>query len=91
MPAKAKYLSSKWQRASKVTAAILGSYLATMFIHMAAVQLADKSAAALMTTAYSTFLMWVAFMTLAFLVKKGWHIWAIYGGITLVCSLILFL
>ncbi|TRX60735.1 hypothetical protein FNH22_06735 [Fulvivirga sp. M361] len=90
MPAKSKYLSDTWTRVSKVTAAILGSYIATMLMHIATATLVTNNAPVILTTSYSAFLIWIAFMVLAFFIKKAWHVWCLFGSVIIVCSLIIF-
>lgn len=90
MPAKAKYLSSPRERASKVVAALLGSYVVTMLLHTALAKLVSNDTTVVVSGAYTTFLLWVGFMVLAFLVKRSWHIWALYGLLAGPCLLILF-
>lgn len=91
MPAKEKYLSSGWSRFSKVTAAILGGYLVTMLIHIAAAKIPEDDTNLIITTAYSSFLMWVGFMILAFFIKKAWQVWTLYSLIGLCCAALIFL
>ncbi|MEO0528876.1 MAG: hypothetical protein AAFZ89_16710 [Bacteroidota bacterium] len=75
MPANTKYLSSKGQRWLKVSAAILGGYMATMSIHIAIGALLVNKSALVLTTAYSSFFIWVGFMVFAFFSKNGWKAW----------------
>lgn len=91
MPANPKYLSSRTTRWAKVSAAILGGYLATTSIHMAAGVLIEDKQPLVLTSIWSSWLMWVAFMVGAFMFKKGWHAWGMYLGIILVASTIIFL
>ncbi|MCG8321412.1 MAG: hypothetical protein MI921_18055 [Cytophagales bacterium] len=91
MPAKSKYLSPASKRISKVTVAVLGSYVLTMAIHLAvAVMLEDKSPL-IFTTGYSAFFMWVFFMVMAFLINKAWHVWGLYSIITMICTAIIYI
>jgi len=78
MPAKKKYLSGPWQRLSKVLAAILGGYLATMLLHMAVATSVPNDTPVVLTTAYSAFSLWVGFMVLTFFMKKAWHAWGLF-------------
>lgn len=88
MPAKQKYLSSTWKRVSKVTAAIVGSYILTMLIHVVTAKVVTDETPVIMTTAYSSFLMWVGFMVLAFFIRKAWHVWGIYALLSGICLVI---
>jgi hypothetical protein len=90
MPANTKYLSSPGQRWLKISAAIIGGYLVTMALHNAiGIFITPKSVIAL-TSAYSAFIVWVAFMILAFLFKNGWKVWGLYLLITIICGIIIF-
>ncbi|MDN5217294.1 hypothetical protein QQ020_34795 [Fulvivirgaceae bacterium BMA12] len=91
MPAKSQYLSGTWTRVSKVTAAILGSYVVTMLINIALGTLIKNNPSVIMTTAYSTYLLWVFFMVIAFFMRKAWHVWSLFGSIATVCSIIIFI
>ncbi|MEM6297772.1 MAG: hypothetical protein AAF740_03685 [Bacteroidota bacterium] len=93
MPANPKYLSSSRERFLKVSAAILGGYLVAMGLHMVWGMLLSEETQGIVvaTTTFSGFTLWVLLMIPAFLVKKGAHIWAIYGGITLVCAAVIYL
>ena len=90
MPAKKKYLSGGWKRFSKVTAAILGSYIVAMSVHVAVIKLAMDDTPWLLTSSYSSFLLWTGLMVLAFFIKKAWHVWGIYAVISSICSILIF-
>ncbi|KDN56657.1 hypothetical protein [Flavobacterium seoulense] len=91
MPANPKYLTqSKWQRFSKITAAILGGYLVSVSFHLALASWFNR-ANIMITMAYTGFILWVALMVIAFLAKKAWKIWLIYLGMTLVFSALVYL
>ncbi len=91
MPANPKYLTqSKWQRFAKITAAILGGYFVSVTFHLALASWLNR-ANVLMTMAFSGFILWVALMVVAFLVKSGWKIWGIYILLTLAFSLLIYL
>jgi len=89
MPANKKYLSSTSQRVSKIFAAILGAYIVTMALHLAVGALLEEKGVLVITTAYSSFLLWVFFMIIVFLIKKAWHTWSLFAAITLVSSIII--
>ena len=91
MPANPKYLTkSKGQRFAKITAAILGGYLASISFHLALASWFDR-ANIMITMAFSGFILWVALMIVAFLAKNGWKIWLIYLGLSLFFLGLLFL
>lgn len=91
MPAKKKYLSNGWKRLSKVTAAILGTYLATMLLHVAIAMNVANDTPVVLTTSYSAFLIWVGLMVLTFFIKKAWHAWSLLLAIVGISSLFIFL
>lgn len=78
MPANPKYLTaSPWQRFVKISAAIPGGYLVTTCLHLALARWFDP-VMVLITSTYSTFILWVGLMVLAFLAKDGWKVWVYY-------------
>lgn len=78
MPANPKYLTPAfWPRFSKITAAILGSYLVTVSFHQMLIAWLDREDM-LITMAYSGFIVWVALMIVTFIAKSGWKMWALY-------------
>ena len=78
MPANPKYLTpSFWPRFSKITAAIIGSYLVSMTFHLMLATYLDKNIV-LITSAYTAFLLWVTLMILTFIARSGWKVWGIY-------------
>ena len=91
MPAKAKYLSSGWTRFSKVMAAIFGAYFATMTFHIAIAKNVPNDTPVLLTSVYSTFLIWCGLMIMIFLVKKAWVSWVILVSIILSGGLLIFI
>jgi len=91
MPANSKYLTkSPWQRASKITAAILGGYFVSVTFHLALASWFSR-AEILMTMAFTGFILWVALMVIAFLAKSAWKIWALYILLTLLFCLFIYL
>ena len=91
MPANPKHLSNSGQRFLKITAGILGGYFVTIFFHNALGSILHHKGALIITTAYTSFLMWASLLVLAFMSKNGWKIWGIYILLTLIFSGILFL
>lgn len=89
MPANSKYLTPAfWPRFSKITAAIIGSYLVTMTFHLMLATYLDKNIV-LITSAFTAFILWATLMILTFLAKNGWKVWgifllfsAVFAGIT---------
>lgn len=84
MPANTKYLTtSSWAKAGKLAAAIPGSFITTLCLHLA---LASWFTPTLVwgTSVFSLFILWVGFIVLTYWVRKGWHIWAILLLITFI-------
>lgn len=88
MPANPKYLSSPGQRLLKISAGVLGGYLLSGAIHLAAARIPFVGFDLLITGTLTMFILWIAFMVIAFLSHNGWRIWAIYLSLTLFFGLI---
>lgn len=91
MPAKKEYLSTKGQRALKITAGLIGGYFLAVTFQMMISVLIPYRTEVILTGAFSVFMLWVALMIVAFLARSGWLIWGIYLFCTLVCGAIIFL
>ena len=91
MPANPKYLSSPGQRVLKITAGILGGLILTVFIHNAIGAILKEKGWLVITSAYSSFIIWVSLLIIAFLSKNGWIIWGIYLLLICVFATITFL
>lgn len=77
MPANKKYLmTSRWSRASKLIASILGAYLASISFHLTLTLFLDR-VAVLGTSIFTSFLLWVGFMLLIYKARKPWIAWCI--------------
>ncbi|WP_221394088.1 hypothetical protein [Dyadobacter sp. NIV53] len=90
MPAKKEYLSTKGQRALKITAGIIGGYFLSVAFHMMLGVLLPDRTAVILTGAFSVFILWVGFMILAFFARNGWKIWGIYFFSTAFCGLFVY-
>jgi len=90
MPAKKEYLTTRGQRALKITAGLIGGYCLAVAIQMVLSVLIPNRVAVILTGAFSVFMLWVAFMVLAFLARSGWIIWGIYLLSTSVCATIIY-
>ena len=91
MPAKKEYLSTKGQRALKITAGLIGGYFLAVSFQMAIGVLIPYRTEVILTGAFSVFILWVAFMVIAFLARNGWVIWGIYLFIISVFAGIIYL
>ena len=91
MPAKKKYLSSGWKRFSKLLAVIFGTYAATAALHIAVAKNVSDDTPVLLTSTYSSFLLWVGLMVVVYLIRKAWVSWSILLGIVAICSVLIFM
>lgn len=86
MPANPKYLNpSFWPRFTKISAAIIGSYLVTVSFHLALASWFNR-ADVIITMAFSGFIVWAVLMVVTFLAKSGLKIWGLYLLLTLIFS-----
>ena len=84
MPANKKYLTpSPWQQFAKISAAIIGGLMVAVTFHMALASWFDH-VVVIITSTFSTFMLWAVLMVLAFLAKNGWKIWGLYLLISIV-------
>jgi hypothetical protein len=90
MPAKKEYLTTKGQRALKITAGLIGGYFLAVAFQMMISVLVPYRTEVILTGAFSVFLLWVALMIIAFLARSGWVIWGIYLFSILVCGAVVF-
>ena len=91
MPANKKHLSSPGQRFLKITAGLLGGFAVTIFFHNALGSLLEEKGGLIITSAYTSFLLWAGLLVLAFMAKNGWKVWGIYILLTLIFAAIIFL
>jgi hypothetical protein len=91
MPANKKYLASNGQRALKIIAGVLFGYILSMMVHNFLGAVIPNKAVIVMTTAYSSFFVWVLFMILAFLAKNGWKILVIYMVTSAILAALIFI
>jgi hypothetical protein len=78
MPANPKYLSSPGHRILKITAGILGGYLISVLFHNAIGSMLEEKGALIITTGYTSFIVWAAMLIFAFMGKNGWKVWGLY-------------
>jgi len=91
MPAKKEYLTTRGQRALKITAGLIGGYFLAVSFQMMVSVLIPYRIEAILTGAFSVFLLWVSFMVIAFLSRNGWLVWGIYLFSILFCGSIVYL
>ena len=89
MPANTKYLTqNKTQRFAKISAAILGGFLASASTMLAWAVWSDTPKTAFFTYTFFMFIQWCTLMLVAFLFHDGWKCWAWYGGWTLLMAVL---
>ncbi|MEM9886668.1 MAG: hypothetical protein AAF849_12320 [Bacteroidota bacterium] len=86
MPAKRQYLSSTGQRWLKVSAGILGGYSLAVALHLVLGVLIEDQSTVVITSAYTTFFLWVFLMIFAFAFKNGWKAWGVYLLAIAICG-----
>ncbi|WP_422858902.1 hypothetical protein ACOKFD_16345 [Flagellimonas sp. S174] len=91
MPANTKYLSSGGQRFLKITAGILGGFLVTILFHNAIGSMLESKGALVITTGYTSFILWAALLVIAFMIKNGWKTWGLYLLLSLLFGAIIYL
>lgn len=91
MPANKKHLSGFWTRFSKLMAAIPGAYATTMLAHMAIAKHVVNDTPIVLTTAYSSFLIWVGLMVVVYFIKNSWYMWGLLLLISAISVAFLFL
>lgn len=90
MPAKTKYLSSGWTRFSKILAIIFGAYAATSTMHIALAKNVVYDTPVLLTSTFTSFLVWIGLMVMVFLIKKAWVAWLMLLGLIGVSCIFIF-
>ncbi|MFD0992910.1 hypothetical protein [Tenacibaculum geojense] len=90
MPANKKYLSNNWQRFAKVTAGFFGGYIVTMTFHMALAYIFPHKNV-IITSSFTSIILWVALIITAFIAKNGWKIWALYTVLSILFSVLIYL
>ncbi|MCK0136059.1 hypothetical protein [Arenibacter sp. S6351L] len=91
MPANPKYLThSPWQRFAKITAVIIGGYTVTTVFHLVLASWMNR-VDVIITSTFSSFILWAILMVVTFLAKKGWRIWGIYILVTMVLGVLMYL
>lgn len=84
MPAQTRYLSSRGQRALKITAALLGAYLVSASFHLMLGVLPFGREIVIVLSGISFFIVWTGLMVMGFLARNGWRLWGLYLALTLV-------
>lgn len=83
MPANKKYLTtSVTQKVLKISAGFLGGYLVAITFHLALASIFNQ-VTIIITSTFTSFILWAVLMILAFLAKNGWKIWGIYIAVSI--------
>ena len=90
MPAKREFLTTRGQRALKITAGLIGGYLLAVSFQMVLSVLIPDRTAVILTGAFTVFMFWIVLMIVAFLARNGWIIWGIYLLSTAICATIIY-
>lgn len=88
MPANPKYLSSARGRIAKISAGILGGFLVTTAIHMTIGSYMNDKTYLVMTAIWSSWILWMGCLLLAFALRRPWISWSIFLGTVLLCVLL---
>lgn len=82
MPANKKYLTyAPWQRFAKISAGIIGGYIISALLHMDLALWLPHHKEILISSIFTTFVVWCALFTFPFLFKNGWKAWLFYLGV----------
>lgn len=82
-------MESGWAQASKVIAAVLGSFIASLGIHLSfASYFGQKQVVA--TSLFSIYILWAFLVIVVYWVKKPWIAWAILLPIILLSILAIY-
>ena len=85
MPANKEYLTrGAKERVAKVSAAVLGGFLVAVSSMIALAFWTENPKVVFMSYTYLMLIIWCALMLAAFLFRKAWQCWVVYGSIVLV-------
>lgn len=85
MPANKEYLTrSTKERIAKVSAAVLGGFLVAASSMIAFASWTENPKVVFMSYTYLMLIIWCALMLIAFLFRKAWQCWVVYGSIIVV-------
>jgi len=85
MPANLKYLNrSPWHQFAKISSGLLGGYCITALLHMSLALWLPNHKEVLITSIFTTFIVWCALLIIPFLFKNGWRAWLLYLGLIII-------
>tara|TARA_B100000809_G_scaffold266537_1_gene329744 strand:- start:6346 stop:6633 length:288 start_codon:yes stop_codon:yes gene_type:complete len=91
MPANKKYLiQSGWVKTSKFLAAFLGSLLTIMMVHIALSYVLDQRTV-LITSLYTTIIIWPLLMLVVYWIKKAWMSWVLFSSLIVLSSVVIYI
>lgn len=77
MPANQKYLSqSPWLKYGKLSAALFGSFIAAIAVHLALAAWFDLIIV-VGASMFSFFILWVGLMLIAYWIRRVWQVWGL--------------
>lgn len=71
-------------------AILFGAYAATATFHIAIAKNVNDDVPVLLTSTYSSFLLWVGLMVMIYMIRKAWISWGILCLIIGICSALIF-
>ncbi len=91
MPANKKYLTtSLWAKFGKISAAIIGGFLASTAIHLAFATQLDPIAV-WGTAIFTTFLVWTGIILFIYWIRAAWKAWLFCIGLMLISVAVIYL
>lgn len=89
MPANKKYLTtSPWQKASKITAGLLGGYIISALINMILALVLPFHKEMLISSIFIHFIIWGTLMIVPYLFKNGFKVLGLYILIIIVLAFV---
>ncbi len=90
MPAHKKYLlRSPWAKFGKISAAIVGGFFASVFLHLA-LALWSNLHIVLVTSTFSVFIVWVLLMLMVYWIRSTWRAWGVLSLMIALSSLMIY-
>ncbi len=85
MPANPKHLTkSPGHQFAKISAGFIGGYIITSLLHMSLALWLPNHKEVLITSIFTSFILWGVLLIVPFLYKNGWKAWLLYIVIILV-------
>lgn len=84
MPANSKYLTTRGQRAIKITTGLIGGYLVSATFHLLMASFPVTRDIVIILSSFSFFIVWAGLLLLVFLAKNAWNALLLYLVLTVV-------